>query len=143
MKRTNAGFTLIELLVSIAIVAILAGVAIPSYQNYIKNAREAKLLDNFSKAITVIRSEAARIAADKAINPTSEETLPTTVAAWIKIIDPEEIATAPIGGGAAYAATSDDNGTIGIAISGSTVTLDHKKVDDVIANEQKVDTSGY
>jgi type IV pilus assembly protein PilE len=34
------GFTLIELIVAVAVVAILTAVALPSYQNYIRQARE-------------------------------------------------------------------------------------------------------
>ena len=41
LKRSRAGFTLVELIVVIAILAILAGVAIPVYNNYIKKANEA------------------------------------------------------------------------------------------------------
>ena len=40
-QRTRRGFTLVELIVVIAILAILAGVAIPVYSGYIKKANQA------------------------------------------------------------------------------------------------------
>lgn len=40
-KRQNGGFTLVELVITIAILAILAGVAVPVYAGYVKKSNEA------------------------------------------------------------------------------------------------------
>lgn len=42
MFKKNGGFTLVELIVAIAILAILAGVAIPVYSGYIKKAQSVQ-----------------------------------------------------------------------------------------------------
>jgi type IV pilus assembly protein PilE len=44
------GFTLVELLISLLIIAILMGIAYPSYQNFIINARRAEAQSELLKA---------------------------------------------------------------------------------------------
>jgi len=47
-KTLQAGFTLIELMIAVAIIAVLAGVALPLYSGYVDNSREAKLYNDIS-----------------------------------------------------------------------------------------------
>lgn len=41
MKTRSTGFTLIELMIAVAILGILASVALPSYQSYLRKSRRA------------------------------------------------------------------------------------------------------
>lgn len=42
MKKSASGFTLIELMIVTVIVAVLAAIALPAYQDYVKKARRAE-----------------------------------------------------------------------------------------------------
>ncbi len=67
MKRSSpvrTGFTLIELIVVVVILAILAGVALPTYFNHKAKAQEAAT----KGALGGIRSGIANFYADRAIN---------------------------------------------------------------------------
>ncbi len=58
---SSAAFTLVELLVAMAIVAILLGLAAPSFQSFVLDARITAEARKFSLALQTARSEASRI----------------------------------------------------------------------------------
>ena len=47
-KKLNKGFTLIELLISMAILGILASIAMPAYNGYIKTAKMSEAHNNLA-----------------------------------------------------------------------------------------------
>jgi type IV pilus assembly protein PilE len=81
--RNKAGFTLIELMVTVAIVAILAAIALPSYQRYIlrgkRAAAQAQMMDIGNREQQFILAN--RTYADKSTLETGGYSLPSEVAA--------------------------------------------------------------
>jgi general secretion pathway protein G len=56
MKRQDAGFTLIELMIVMAIIGVLSLIAVPSYIQAVKHAREAVLKEDLQTIRSAIDS---------------------------------------------------------------------------------------
>lgn len=54
--KNNHGFTLIEIMIAVAILAIIAGIAIPAYNGYIRQSRFAEAQNEFAK-LKIAQSE--------------------------------------------------------------------------------------
>ena len=90
-NRISKGFTLIELMVTIAIVGIMSSIAIPSFQNFIRQTRTTAQTNDFISALNYARSES--IKQGRTVTLCKSADLATCVAAgnwaqgWILFID--------------------------------------------------------
>lgn len=68
MKKTSqSGFTLVELITTMAIVAVLLTIGIPSIQTMMRNNRVAVHANEFISALNFARSEAVKLGGDSLV----------------------------------------------------------------------------
>ncbi|WBS02461.1 prepilin-type N-terminal cleavage/methylation domain-containing protein [Pseudoduganella sp. SL102] len=81
-QKAQAGFTLIELMIVVAIIGILAAVAIPAYQNYVKRAAYTDVVSQMSPYKLAVeeafQNGVALADMDAATNGGAASNLPTT-----------------------------------------------------------------
>jgi type IV pilus assembly protein PilA len=69
MKKMQKGFTLIELMIVVAIIAILAAIALPAYQNYIARSQVTAGLADIRGGVTAFEELVQRGSAAAIANP--------------------------------------------------------------------------
>lgn len=69
MKLKPHGFTLIELMVVVALAAIMASLAAPSFKSFVSGQRVKTAASDFAMAAILARSEAIKRNADVTISP--------------------------------------------------------------------------
>ncbi|WP_178123577.1 GspH/FimT family pseudopilin [Pseudomonas sp. BN606] len=71
--RAEKGFTLVELMLALVVLAILIGIAVPSYQNIIASQRLRAAVSDLHSALVFARSEAIKRNRSITLSPSEDD----------------------------------------------------------------------
>jgi len=142
MKANNAGFTLLEVMVAVTVLAILLGVGVPGFRDFVRNSRMTAATNDIVTDFSIARSEAVKrrvpVTLCKSQNLTACDADATgAFRTWIMFVDDAD---------PAVAAGTDGNGVVDVG----EVLLRQRTIADTItvttnANARRVTflPSGY
>ncbi len=123
-SRVNRGFTIIELMIAVVILAILASIAVPSFQDMILKNRISSQTNDLVGAINLARSEAVRRGHGVTICPSTSGTAcggSDFAAGWLVFDDLNANASAPSSTGIIKSSSAMAGTTTASLSSGSSI----------------------
>jgi prepilin-type N-terminal cleavage/methylation domain-containing protein len=101
MKSPIVGFTLIELLVAITVAGILAAIAIPAFNNFVMNDRDATQINSLASSLNYARSMAVKLNTQGGVEvcPSSDGqtcNAPNWAAGWVVLDMTNPLAPVPL-----------------------------------------------
>jgi len=135
MKKNMQGFTLIELMIVVAIIAILAAIALPAYQDYVARSQVSEAMTLAAGAKTAVAEQYANTGAfpgitnansglDTAVNINGKHVLSVDVAGGTitATMRPAPAASAKVADSTITFVPTDAGGSISWVCTGGTIT---------------------
>ena len=135
MKKNMQGFTLIELMIVVAIIAILAAIALPAYQDYVARAQVSEAMtlaggaktavaEKYADTATLTGIDNANSGLDTATNINGKHVLSVAVANGVitATMRPAPAASSKVAGGTLVLVPTDAGGALKWTCNTGTIT---------------------